>query len=50
MKKLKMFILIIYILSPIDLFPEAYIGPLGLIDDGGALLTLLGTFFSESKK
>ena len=50
MKKLKILILILYVLSPIDLLPEAYLGPVGLIDDGGALLALLGTLFSEDKK
>lgn len=49
MKKLKIFILILYVLSPVDVLPEAYLGPLGLIDDGGALLALLGTLFSEKK-
>ena len=37
---------ILYALSPIDLIPEVILGPLGLLDDGGAifvvLLTVLG--------
>jgi uncharacterized membrane protein YkvA (DUF1232 family) len=32
---------LIYILSPIDLIPEAFLGPLGLIDDAGLLFILI---------
>ncbi len=29
---------IVYVISPVDLMPEALLGPIGLIDDLGALL------------
>jgi uncharacterized membrane protein YkvA (DUF1232 family) len=34
--------LVVYIVSPFDLLPEAILGPIGLIDDVGALV-MLGT-------
>ncbi len=39
----KMIIIIglIYIIMPFDLIPEIILGPLGLLDDGGALLAVL---------
>lgn len=49
MKKAKIILTIIYLLSPIDIIPEAVLGPLGLLDDGGALLYLLATLFSEDE-
>jgi uncharacterized membrane protein YkvA (DUF1232 family) len=40
----------LYIISPIDLMPEALLGPFGLVDDFGALFlaikTIKGTFFA----
>jgi uncharacterized membrane protein YkvA (DUF1232 family) len=36
--------LIAYILSPVDMLPEAILGPFGLIDDGAALVMLLFKF------
>lgn len=50
MRKLKMILAIIYLLSPIDLIPEALLGPFGLLDDGGAFLYLIATFFSDDKQ
>lgn len=41
MKCLITMILIFYIISPIDLIPELFFGPIGLIDDAGALLFAL---------
>jgi len=32
---------LIYILSPIDFIPEAFLGPLGLIDDLGLVVFLI---------
>lgn len=32
---------VIYIISPIDLMPEAILGPFGLLDDGGALIAAI---------
>ena len=49
MKKAKIILTIIYLLSPIDIIPEAVLGPLGLLDDGGALFYLLATLFSEDE-
>lgn len=34
-------ICLIYIISPIDIIPEAMLGPLGLIDDGVVLIKLI---------
>jgi uncharacterized membrane protein YkvA (DUF1232 family) len=38
---------ILYIVSPIDLLPEAFLGPFGLIDDFVAGLVLLVPLFSQ---
>jgi uncharacterized membrane protein YkvA (DUF1232 family) len=35
---------VVYIISPIDLLPEAFLGPLGLIDDLGALFVAIAAF------
>jgi len=35
-------ILLLYIISPIDLMPELYLGLLGLVDDVIALILVLG--------
>lgn len=48
--KLVIIIGIIYILSPIDLIPEAVLGPLGLLDDGGAIFVVLLTLWSVLKR
>ena len=34
---------LLYLLSPLDLIPEVILGPLGLLDDGGALIVILLT-------
>ena len=34
-------ILILYLISPIDILPEAILGPIGLIDDGAAIAVFL---------
>lgn len=34
-------LLIVYVLSPIDLLPEAVLGPVGLVDDLIAILAVL---------
>jgi len=39
---------VIYILSPFDLLPEAILGPIGLIDDAGALGYVLLTIANIS--
>ncbi|SCY02272.1 MULTISPECIES: DUF1232 domain-containing protein [Basfia] len=40
-KNIKIILLILYILSPIDLVPEAFVGLLGLSDDLIALILLI---------
>lgn len=35
----------IYILSPIDLLPEAVLGPIGVIDDGAAIALVVKSFY-----
>lgn len=32
----------IYIISPIDAIPEMFLGPMGLTDDGAAILLIIG--------
>jgi uncharacterized membrane protein YkvA (DUF1232 family) len=34
---------LIYLISPVDLLPEAVLGPIGLVDDAG-VLTITGMF------
>lgn len=45
---------LIYIISPIDLIPEALLGPLGILDDLGVVFFLLGLstwkFFNRNKQ
>ncbi len=41
MKCLITMALILYMISPIDFLPELFLGPIGLIDDLGALLLAL---------
>jgi len=32
---------LLYIISPIDFIPEFFLGPIGIIDDGGLILVML---------
>jgi len=41
--KLVMILGIIYVVSPVDLLPEAILGPFGLLDDGGAAVAIVST-------
>lgn len=55
MANFNLLIAIIYILSPIDLLPEAALGPIGLVDDGAAFLYIIKNLcmriaFNEIKK
>ena len=34
---------LVYILSPVDIIPEALLGPLRFVDDGAVLLKLITT-------
>lgn len=40
-KLLKIIIILIYLLSPVDLLPEFVLGPLGLVDDIAAVILLI---------
>lgn len=40
-KLLKIIIILIYLLSPVDLLPEFVLGPLGLVDDVAAVILLI---------
>ena len=48
--KLIIIVGIIYVLSPIDLIPEVLLGPLGLLDDGGAIFVVLLTLWRVLKR
>ncbi|TAH32378.1 DUF1232 domain-containing protein [Candidatus Saccharibacteria bacterium] len=41
---------IIYVLSPLDIIPEVVLGPLGLLDDGGAIFVVLLTLWRILKR
>lgn len=45
-EKLTIIIGLAYILLPFDFIPEIILGPLGLLDDGGALLAVIVTITS----
>ena len=40
-KLIKIAIILIYLFSPIDILPEAVLGPLGLVDDAAAIALLI---------
>lgn len=46
-KLLKIIVILIYLLSPVDLIPEAFLGPLGLVDDAAALFLLIKLVFFD---
>lgn len=46
-KLLKIVLILIYLFSPIDILPEAVLGPLGLIDDGAAIALLIKILLSK---
>lgn len=46
-KWIKIAIILIYMFSPIDILPEAILGPLGLVDDAAALLLLIKTILEK---
>lgn len=48
--KLTIIIGLVYVLSPLDLIPEVILGPLGLLDDGGAILAVLLTLWRVQKR
>ncbi|WP_044469556.1 DUF1232 domain-containing protein [Mannheimia massilioguelmaensis] len=46
-KLLKIVIILIYLLSPFDILPEALLGPLGLVDDAAAIALLIKTILTK---
>lgn len=44
----KVTLALIYIISPIDLIPEAVLGPVGFIDDGAAVIYLVRTIATDA--
>jgi uncharacterized membrane protein YkvA (DUF1232 family) len=42
-EKLVIIVGLLYIILPFDFIPEIILGPLGLLDDGGALLAVIYT-------
>lgn len=44
---LKIILILIYLFSPIDILPEAILGPLGLVDDAAAVWLLIKILFSK---
>lgn len=47
MKWIKIAIILIYMFSPVDILPEAILGPLGLVDDAAALMLLIKTILDK---
>ena len=48
-KLIKIAIILIYLFSPIDILPEAVLGPLGLVDDVAAIALLIRIFIEKNK-
>ena len=48
-KLIKIAIILIYLFSPIDILPEAVLGPLGLVDDAAAIALLIRIFIEKIK-
>lgn len=49
--RLALFVLAVaYLVSPVDLVPELFLGPIGLIDDGAVALWLAGGLLAESER
>lgn len=46
-KLIKIAIILIYLFSPIDILPEALLGPLGLADDAAAIALLIQTIMKK---
>lgn len=46
-KLIKIAIILIYLFSPIDILPEAVLGPLGLADDAAAIALLIRTIMKK---
>ena len=48
-KLIKIAIILIYLFSPIDILPEAVLGPLGLVDDAAAIALLIRILLKKIK-
>lgn len=46
-KWIKVAIILVYMFSPVDILPEAILGPLGLVDDAAALMLLIKTILEK---
>lgn len=46
-KLIKIAIILIYMFSPVDILPEAILGPLGLVDDTAALMLFIKTILEK---
>ncbi|EXI62846.1 DUF1232 domain-containing protein [Mannheimia granulomatis] len=46
-KWIKIAIILVYMFSPVDILPEAILGPLGLVDDAAALALLIKTILQK---
>lgn len=46
-KWIKVAIILVYLFSPVDILPEAILGPLGLVDDAAAILLLIQTLLKK---
>lgn len=40
-------IALIYLISPVDILPEAVLGPLGLVDDAAAIFLIIRTLMKK---
>ncbi|OOF45750.1 DUF1232 domain-containing protein [Rodentibacter trehalosifermentans] len=46
-KLIKIIVILIYLFSPIDILPEAVLGPMGLVDDAAAIWLLIKILLSK---
>lgn len=49
-EKLVVIVGILYIVSPVDLIPEALLGPLGLLDDVGAIVMVVRVIMTVTER
>ncbi|OOF37197.1 DUF1232 domain-containing protein [Rodentibacter heidelbergensis] len=46
-KLIKIILILVYLFSPIDILPEAILGPMGLVDDAAAIGLLIKILLSK---
>lgn len=46
-KLVKIVLILIYLFSPVDILPEAILGPMGLVDDAAAIGLLIKILLSK---